>query len=429
MNNHTTYSYRDPHRWMVFSVICVVYFFVYFHRVSTSVIASDLLEAFHTNATALGFMSSMYFYLYAFEQPLVGYLSDRLGPRRVIGYWSVAAAAGCFLFGMAPNIGWASVGRALIGLGVGGVYVPAVKAFSLWFRKEEFATMIGLLMSMGNFGAVIATTPLAWAAGSWGWRPTFFLIGGITLGLAFVTLLLTRDHAGISEPAQVNPAAASGGNPGLKAEAIQVLGSGQFWIVGMIFFGIYGTLITLQGLWATPFLMTVLRIERIFASKLNMLIPVGVIIGAPFFGWLTDRFLLNKGNTLVAILTVYTLTWVGIIFFFSPLGITGLSLVLLVMGMATGGFISVLWGIVQETTPWEILGLTSGMLNPAPFFGVAVFQVLTGAILGQAGRVGDFYPLSGFRNAFFVCLLGILICLVLSFWLRLRLGVEGESFE
>ncbi len=427
--NHSPYSYRDPHRWMVFSVICVVYFFVYFHRVSTSVIVSDLLEALHTNATALGFMSSMYFYLYAFEQPLVGYLSDRLGPRRVIGYWSVAAAAGCFLFGLAPNIGWASVGRALIGLGVGGVYVPAVKAFSLWFRKEEFATMIGLLMSMGNFGAVIATTPLAWAASSVGWRPTFFLIGGITLGLAFVTLLLTRDHAGISEPVQMNPAATSGDNPGLKAKAFQVLGSGQFWIVGMIFFGIYGTLITLQGLWATPFLMTVLGIERIFASKLNMLIPVGVIIGAPFFGWLTDRFSLNKGNSLIAILTIYTLTWVGIIFFFSPLRIIGLSLVLLVMGMATGGFISILWGIVQETTPLEILGLTSGMLNPAPFLGVAAFQVLTGAILDQAGRVGDLYATSGFRNAFLACLLGILVCFVLSFWLRLRLRVEGESLE
>ena len=35
-------SYRDPHRWMVFSVICLIYFFVYFHRVSTSVIVSDL---------------------------------------------------------------------------------------------------------------------------------------------------------------------------------------------------------------------------------------------------------------------------------------------------------------------------------------------------------------------------------------------------
>jgi MFS family permease len=402
---------------MVFFVICLVYFFVYFHRVSTSVIVSDLLEDFHTNATALGFMSSMYFYIYAFEQPLVGYLSDRLGPRRVIGYWSMVAAAGCFLFGMAPNIGWASVGRALIGLGVGGVYVPAVKAISLWFRKNEFATMIGLLMSMGNFGAVIATTPLAWTAATWGWRKTFFLIGGITLGLAFVTLLFTRDYTRPSEPVQVNPASASGSNPSSRAKVAKVLASGRFWIIAMIFFGIYGTLITLQGLWATPFLMTVLGIERIFASKLNMLIPVGVIIGAPFFGWLTDRFSLNKGNALIVILTVYTLTWVGIIFFFNQLGTVGLSMMLLVMGIATGGFISTLWGIVQETTPSEILGLISGMLNPAPFLGVAVFQVLTGAILDRTSRVGDLYPLSGFRNAFLICLFGIVICLVLSFFL------------
>ena len=426
MNNPTPYSSRNPHRWVVFSVICLVYFFVYFHRVSTSVIVSDLLEAFHTNATALGFMSSMYFYIYAFEQPLVGYLSDRLGPRRVIGYWSMAAGAGCFLFGMAPNIGWASVGRALIGLGVGGVYVPAVKAISLWFRKNEFATMIGLLMSMGNFGAVIATTPLAWTAATWGWRKTFFLIGGITLGLAFVTLLFTRDYAHPSEPVQVNPSSATGINPGSRAKVAKVLTSGRFWIIAMIFFGIYGTLVTLQGLWATPFLMTVLGIERIFASKLNMLIPVGVIIGAPFFGWLTDQFSLNKKNTLIAILTVYTMTWVGIIFFFSPLGTAGLSMMLLVMGIATGGFISTLWGIVQETTPSEILGLISGMLNPAPFLGVAVFQVLTGAILDRTSRVGDLYPLSGFRNAFLICLFGIVICLVLSFFLPRSKGPEDS---
>ena len=417
VNNHTPYPDRDPHRWMVFSIISVVYFFVYFHRVSTSVIVPDLLEAFHTNATALGFMSSLYFYLYAFEQPLVGYLSDRIGPRRVIGYWSLGAAAGCFLFGMAPNIGWASVGRALIGLGVGGVYVPAVKAISQWYRKNEFATMIGLLMSMGNLGAVIATTPLAWAASTWGWRSTFFLIGGITVGLAFVTLLLTRDYVLPPEPVQLEPATAPGSNPGSRAKVFKVLASGQFWIVATIFFGIYGTLITLQGLWATPFLMTVLGIERIFASKLNMLIPVGVIIGSPFFGWLTDRFSLSKRNTLIAILTVYTLAWIGMIFFYSRLGTAGLSLVLLVMGITTGGFISTLWGIVQEITPEEILGLTSGLLNPAPFFGVAVYQVVTGAVLDRAGRIDDLYSLSGFRNAFLLCLFGIVICLLLSFGL------------
>jgi sugar phosphate permease len=146
-------------------VIATVYFFAYFHRVSTSVIAPDLLEAFQAHATSLGIMSSMYFYAYAFEQPLVGYLSDAIGARRVVGLWSLAAALGCVIFGLAPNVGWAAVGRGLIGLGVGGVYVPALQAFSQWFREKEFATMTGFLLAAGNLGAIVATTPLrGWPA-------------------------------------------------------------------------------------------------------------------------------------------------------------------------------------------------------------------------------------------------------------------------
>jgi sugar phosphate permease len=409
---------KNTHRWMVLFTICLVYFFVYFHRVSTSVIVSDLLKTFHTNASALGFMSSMYFYLYAFEQPLVGYLSDRIGPRRVIAYWSVVAAAGCFIFGMAPGIGWASIGRALIGIGVGGVYVPAIKAFSLWFKKKEFATMIGLLMSVGNFGAMIATTPLAWASETWGWRFTFFLIGGITLLLAFVVLMFTRDHDSLYQPVKGNSDSGHLEPSRTKTQVGRILASGQFWIIAMIFFGVYGTLVTLQGLWATPFLMAALDINRVFASKLNMIIPIGVIIGSPLFGWLPDRFSLDKRNTLISILGIYNLTWIGVVFFSSQLGLIGFSLVLLIMGIVAGGFISILWGIVREITPSNILGLTSGVLNPAPFFGVAVFQVLTGTILDHSDRVGDLYSLAGFKNAFLLCLICSIVCLGLSLLIR-----------
>ena len=110
----------------------------------------------------------------------------------------------------------------------------------------------------------------------------------------------------------------------------------------MIFFGIYGTLVTLQGLWATPFLMAALDIERVLASELNMLIPIGVIIGSPLFGWLPDRYSLDKRKTLTIILGVYNLTWIGVVFFSNYLGISGLSLVLLMMGIVTGGFINIL---------------------------------------------------------------------------------------
>ncbi len=418
MSEPNTDTYRDPHRWVVFLCICLVYFFAYFHRVSPSVIVSDLIAAFNTNATALGFMSSMYFYLYALEQPLVGYLADRLGPRKVVGYWSIVAAVGCFIFGLAPSIGWASAGRALIGIGVGGVYVPALKAFSQWFPKREFATMVGLLMSVGNFGAVIATTPLAWAAVTWGWRATFFLIGGITLVLAFVTLALVRDKNDSPDPNIKAALPVEKIKSGSGPSVIKLLTSLRFWVMAAIFFGIYGTLIALQGLWATPFLMTALGVERVYASNLNMLIPVGVIVGSPLIGWLTGRFDLDKGHALGVIIAIYALTWIGIIFFFSQLGLIGLAMLLLVMGVVAGGFISTLWGFIQETTPSETMGLTSGMLNPAPFFGVAVYQVITGAILDRSGRINDSYSLTGFQNAFMVCLVSILLCLVLSLLLK-----------
>jgi len=409
----STWTGGVNHRWVVFGMACLVYFFVYFHRVSTSVIADDLRAAFDVNATALGFMSSMYFYIYAFEQPLVGYLSDRIGPRRVIGYWTLIAAAGCMLFGAAPSIGWATAGRAMIGFGVGGVYVPTIKAISLWFRAREFATMVGILMAIGNLGAVIATTPLAWAAGLWGWRHTFYLIGAASALLALATLCLTRDYR---EPASNCTDAAIPPTP--PTSAAKVLLSGQFWIIAVVFFAIYGTLITLQGLWAAPYLMSAFAIDRILASQLNMLIPVGVIIGAPLFGWLPDRFALDKRRTLIGILAAYVLTWVGITFFTDIAGVAGIGLLFLVMGGAGGAFLSTLWGIIRIVTPPAHLGLTSGILNPAPFLGVAAFQVLTGSILDRSATAVEPYTLSGFHNAFVICLVCSAVCLAVSFLLR-----------
>ena len=404
--------YGDPHRWMVFSVICLVYFFVYFHRVSTSVIVPDLLKAFDTHATALGLMSSMYFYIYAFEQPMVGYLTDRLGPMRVIGLWSLVAATGCFMFGMASNIFWASVARALIGFGVGGVYVPAIKAFSQWFRKKNFSFMIGLLLSVGNFGAVIATTPLAWSVELWGWRITFYVIGGITFILAFVTLFFTHDKkdTGISNKLSENATS--------ERSVFQIFIAGRMWLIAAIFLGIYGTALTLQGLWATPFLMSALGIARIYASKLNMLIPIGFIIGSPLIGWLCERLSWPKITTLRVTICVYAISWIGITYCHSWLGTVGLSIMLLGMGIVAGGFISVFWGVIREITPDKNMGMVSGLLNPAPFLGVAIFQVVTGTILNRTERIDGLYPMSGFIDAFTVCVVIITVCLGLSFFLK-----------
>jgi MFS family permease len=403
----------QSHPWVVFGVIAGCYLFVYFHRVSTSVIAPDLLEAFHTNATALGFMSSMYFYPYALEQPMVGYLSDRLGPRRVVGYWSLLAGAATILFGLAPSIGWASVWRAVIGFGVGGVYVPALKAFSQWFKVRDFSTMTGLLLAVGNLGAIVATTPLAWMARTWGWRSAFFAIGAATFGLAFAVLILIKDfrpnESASSRKPETQPTTDSNRGP----SAIGILMSLRFWVLAIIFAGFFGAFLTFQGLWATPYLVSIYAMDQIQASGLNMLVPIGFMVGAPVFGRLADRLFQDRVNMIITTLFLEGAIWGFLTFGWHITGQSAMGVMLFFMGALAGGFATALWALVNETTSREILGSVSGLLNTAPFLGVAAMQVITGYLLDRSGRVNGAYPPEAFEAAFLACLLVVVGCLVL----------------
>jgi len=407
-------------RWAVFGAISAVYFFAYFHRVSTSVIAPDLLAAFNVNATVLGFMSSMYFYLYAFEQPVVGYLSDRWGPRWVVSVWTLVAALGCFIFALAPSIGWASVGRALIGFGVGGVFVPGMKAFSQWFRQEEFATLTGVLLALGNLGAIVATTPLAWAAHLWGWRGSFMVIGTITLGLALAAFFLIENPQPDPESRIEDPLSGGEKPDGPFKSILVIFGSLRFWVLGTIFFGAFGTYLTFQGLWAATFLMALLGLDLFHASLFNMLIPIGLILGAPFTGWLSKRFYLNKVRVLIGILALETVLWAYLVFG-GNLGVVSTLFILLLLGGASGGLGTMLWALVRDTTPAPILGLTTGLLNPFPFVGVAVLQVWTGAILDRAGTVDGAYSVAAYQDTFLLCLLVVAVCLGLTIAFQKRL--------
>ena len=402
---------RDTYRWIVFGVISSVYFFVFFHRVSTSVIAPALLATFHTNATALGIMSSMYFYLYAVEQPLVGYVTDRIGPKRVVGFWTLVATLGCVLFGLAPSMGWATIGRGLIGFGVGGVYVPAMKSFAQWFKKKEFATITGLFLASGNLGAIVATTPLAWMATVWGWRLTFMIIGGATLCLAFATFTLVRDHNTETKPKEIPLQNAQ--SLSSWESVLPVLSSLRFWVLASLFLGFSGTYFTFQGLWATPFIMSILKCDALRASRLNMLIPVGFILGAPFSGWLSDKIFHSKVDMLLCLLILMTGIWAILVLGSSAIITKVMIILLLTMGGIAGGFTTNLWAFVRETTPSNILGLTSGLLNPFPLLGPAILQGWTGAIVNHVGKVDGIYPPSAYKNAFIVCLLFIVGCLIL----------------
>jgi hypothetical protein len=92
----------------------------------------------------------------------------------------------------------AAAGRLLVGLGVSVTFIALLKLNAAWFSERKFGTLTGLTILLGNLGAVLAASPLAWALAYVSWRDAFVVVGMLSLFLAWLAWWLVRDN-----PAQV----------------------------------------------------------------------------------------------------------------------------------------------------------------------------------------------------------------------------------
>jgi sugar phosphate permease len=180
------------YRWAVFGILAFAYFFVYFHRVSTAVVSTDLQTTFGVGAASIALLSSAYFYAYTIMQLPSGLLTDSWGPRKTVSMFTLVAAAGAILTGVASTFELVIAGRLLIGVGVAMVYIPIMKILAAWYRKNEFASLSGILLAVGNIGALSAAGPLALMSDALGWQQVFIILGVITFALAVLAWKVSR---------------------------------------------------------------------------------------------------------------------------------------------------------------------------------------------------------------------------------------------
>src|SRR3990170_4992867 len=153
---------------VVFCPFAAGFYLSYFFRNVNAVISRDLARDFELSSADLGFLTATYLLAFAAFQLPLGVLLDRYGPRRVLAALMCVAGSGALIFALAQDFVMLSVGRALIGLGVSGGLMGAIKAFTLWFPPSRLATLNGLYIAVGALGAMAATAPVEALAGAAG---------------------------------------------------------------------------------------------------------------------------------------------------------------------------------------------------------------------------------------------------------------------
>ena len=383
------------YRWYIFAMCCSTYVISGFWRVSNAVIAGDLSRDLSLSSEMLGLLGGAFFYAFGLAQLPMGPLLDRFGPRLVISLLACIGAASAVVFALAGSGAVAILARAGIGLGMAAVLMGSFKILTTWFLPHEFATLSGILVAVGNLGGVGATIPLAWLSEALGWRGACGLMAAVTLLLAAGIYLIARDRPPQQSGMQEHiPPSLADMREGLRT----VFSNGPFWRIAPLGFASYGTLITAQGLWGGPFLVHTYGMTKVAAGSILLATPIGVVCGAPFWGYCSDTLGRRKPLSLVvhcAMLIVFSSLTLHL-----PLPRWGLMIQFWLLGF-TSAAVYVLYAQAKESFPLSIAGTALTGLNFFVILGAAVFQQMTGIIMGYWQPSGNgALPLEAYRWGF-----------------------------
>jgi MFS family permease len=415
------------HATLVWGLSALFYFYELMLLVSPSVMLDDLAYTFKTSAEQLGSLAAYYYYAYALMQIPVGLLMDRFGPRILLTIAALLCAVGSFVFGYAPSLEIAQLGRFVMGVGGAFAVVGCLKLASIWFPVSRFALLTGIMVAVGMMGGVFGQAPVAKLVMAFGWRNTA-IWGGIVGALLSVILWMVITNNPFKKLSNTYVETRYPRVPFLEG-LVTVMKSPQVWLASLYAGLMFVPTTGFGQLWGVPYFVERYHIGKDAAGFMVSMIFFGWAIGGPLYGWISDRILRRKSPMVFA--AISTLIVMSAILY-APANAWQMKILMFLLGACSSGFI-LAFSIVREiNAPW-LTGTAIGFINTLNNISGAFAQPVVGRLLdkqwdGQITSNGDpFYSHLMYTDAFLFLPVCIFLALVILPMIRETYGRTQTS--
>ena len=384
--------------WTMFIVLTIGYFFVYFHRMAVGVVGDDIIDDV---GGSKGILNSVYFWTYTLMQIPCGLMADRFGPRLTSSVFLAVASVGSLLTFSADSFAAVAVGKAMIAVGMAVVYIPLMKIVSMWFPRRDFAVLNGIVIAVGNVGAIAAGGPLRMLADAVGWRDVFLVLGTVTFILAVACAVLIRDHPkDVGLPSVEESEEAETGRPREESSAAKVpmlaglklvaSGGRRFWPCALAYFMVYGSIMVFQATWAATYFDTVYDFA-LSASWMITALGIGKIASTVAVGSLVSHGIIKyKRRTMILGGTAFALVWVVLFLFAGEIDSYWFWMAVSTLFGFFGGFMTLSFSQVKEWYPLAVSGTAVAATNIFLFLGASVFTTVSGFIIERPYTLNQF---------------------------------------
>lgn len=311
--------------------------------------------------------------------PLVGILTDRWGPRRLISGGVFITVIGLFLLGSARSLFLFYGAFALMAIGVSACTVTVLlTAIANWFRSQMGLAIGIAICGYGFSGLMIPVIVRLIAVYDWRTAINILALGMIVMVLPLSLLFRHRpEQYGYFPDGQKQSTLEYPDGPGpqqaveIEVRAKQAFKSAAFWRLAlsrMYHMMVVAAIIT----HVMPYLSS-LGISRAQSGFVATVIPLMSIFGRLGFGWLGDKF----SRKLVAT-TSFIMVGFGALSFayVSTTGIWLLVLFLILMGIGYGGSNALLPSLSRDyfgrTNFGSIYGIIEGIGTIGGIIGPAI---------------------------------------------------------
>lgn len=363
-------------RYLILGIMCLMYFIAYVDRVNISVAGPLIRQEMGLTPTQLGLVFSAFAYPYAAMQIFGGWLSDKFGPRLVLTALSIIWAAATILSGVTWGIMSLIVFRFLLGVGEGGAFPTATRAFTYWMPATERGFAQGITHSFARLGGAITPPVVLAIVALYGWRESFLVLGAISLIWTIVYVWFFRNTP--IEHKWVKPEELK--EIGVRSDEIKKAAKGKtpwrqmisrMWLVTFVDF-CYGWSLWVFLTWLPSYLKDARGFDLKHLALFTALPLLAGVVGDTLGGVMSDSIYKHTGNLKLARRALLVLGLGGALVFVVPAIYVQSAMTAVLLLSASFFFLeltnAVLWSLPLDIAG-KFAGTAGGMMNTG--FGIA----------------------------------------------------------
>jgi sugar phosphate permease len=372
--------------WVILGICFVNLFVNYSVRLGYGVVLPEMIRTLDFGRADAGTIYNAYLFAYIAIAPLTGYLTDRLGGRRVISVCLLVLGVAVVLMGTVKTLWSASFFFGLAGLGATGLWAPVITLVQRWFAFHRRGLALGILST--GYGLGFATMGMVFPliVESFSWHYAWFILGVMALCMAMVNAVFLRSdpqNVGLAPWGQKTDRAGPDESTAAADHTLplrQVFRRSQFWLIGFSYFAIAYSLYGITT-FMVDYAKNQLGLPLEKASLLATIHGIGQVVGVLTVLPLSD--VLGRKKTILISNTFIAVALAGIL-------IVGNSWILLcsciaVLAIFYGVTFPIYGACAGDYFPKGSMGTVIGAWTPFYGAGAILTHWITGILRDSSG--------------------------------------------